>query len=40
MSTELAQSVVKTGRPEIQKNLNFIWEEVNILQQWKNSTVS
>jgi len=39
MSTELTQSVVKTGRPEIQKIVYVIWDEVNILQQWKKSTV-
>jgi hypothetical protein len=39
MSTELTQSLVKTGHPEIQKNVDFIWDEVNTLQQWKKSTV-
>lgn len=39
MSTELTQSVVKTGRPEIQKIVDVIWVEVNILRQWKNPTV-
>jgi hypothetical protein len=39
MSTELTQSFVKRGRPEIQKIVNFIWDEANILQQRKNSTV-
>jgi hypothetical protein len=39
MSTELTQSVVKTGRPEIQKIVDVIWVEVNILRQWKKPTV-
>jgi hypothetical protein len=41
MSTELTQSVVKTGRLEIEKKkiVHFIWDEVNILQQWKKSIV-